>query len=121
MSMPTDNPILRTDSYKASYFLQYPPGTTRLLGYFESRGGLYGETVFFGLQYLLAEYLSRRVTDADVSAAAAVFAGHGLPFPEDGWRTVARDLDGRLPVRIRAVPEGSVVPVRNALMTVEST
>jgi nicotinamide phosphoribosyltransferase len=121
MSLPSDNIILRTDSYKASHFLQYPPGTTRLLGYFESRGGLYGETVFFGLQYLLEEYLSRRVKDADVTEAGAFFAAHGLPFPEEGWRYIARDLDGRLPVRIRAVPEGSVVPVRNALMTVEST
>ena len=121
MPLPTDNLILRTDSYKASHFLQYPPGTTRLLGYFESRGGLYGETVFFGLQYLLEEYLARRVKDADVTEASAFFAAHGLPFPEEGWRYIARDLDGRLPVRIRAVPEGSVVPVRNALMTVEST
>ena len=121
MSPLRDNIILRTDSYKASHFLQYPPETTRLLGYFESRGGLYGETVFFGLQYLLDEYLSKRVTEADVGDAAAFFAAHGLPFPEDGWRTIARDLDGRLPVRIRAVPEGSVVPVRNVLMTVEST
>jgi nicotinamide phosphoribosyltransferase len=120
-SSPSDNVILRTDSYKASHFLQYPPGTTRLLGYFESRGGLYGETVFFGLQYLLDAYLARRVTDADVSEAKAFFTAHGVPFPEEGWRTIAHDLDGRLPVRIRAVPEGSVVPVRNALMTVEST
>jgi hypothetical protein len=50
MSSTRDNGILRTDSYKASHSLQYPPGTTRLLGYFESRGGLYGETVFFGLE-----------------------------------------------------------------------
>jgi nicotinamide phosphoribosyltransferase len=121
MSTTGENLILRTDSYKASHFLQYPPGTTRLLGYFESRGGLYGETVFFGLQVLLEEYLSKRVTEADVTEAAAFFAAHGVPFPEDGWRHIARDLGGRLPVRIRAVPEGSVVPVRNALMTVEST
>ena len=121
MSLPSDNIILRTDSYKASHFLQYPPGTTRLLGYFESRGGLYGETVFFGLQYLLEEYLSRRVSEENVKEASTFFAAHGLPFPEEGWRRIARELDGRLPVRIRAVPEGSVVPVRNALMTVEST
>lgn len=121
MSPANENLILRTDSYKASHFLQYPPGTTRLLGYFESRGGLYGETVFFGLQYVLDEYLSRRVTEDDVVEASAFFAAHGLPFPEDGWRHIARDLGGRLPVRIRAVAEGSVVPVRNALMTVEST
>src|SRR6478609_8827136 len=117
MSLASDNIILRTDSYKASHFLQYPPGTTRLLAYFESRGGLYGETVFFGLQYLLEEYLAQRVTEEDVTEAAAFFKAHGLPFPEEGWRVIARDLGGRFPVRIRAVPEGSVVPVRNVLMT----
>lgn len=34
---------------------------------------------------------------------------------------IAKDLNGRLPVRIRAVSEGSNVPVSNALMTIEST
>lgn len=29
--------------------------------------------------------------------------------------------DGRLPVRIRAVPEGTVVPTKNVLLTIENT
>lgn len=32
------NPILNTDSYKTSHFLQYPPGTTRLFAYLEVAG-----------------------------------------------------------------------------------
>ena len=52
------NRIIDTDSYKASHFLQYPPNTTLVHSYLESRGSErnYTETVFFGLQYLLKRY-----------------------------------------------------------------
>lgn len=33
----------------------------------------------------------------------------------------AQKHNGRLPIRIKAVPEGTVVPVRNVLFTVENT
>jgi nicotinamide phosphoribosyltransferase len=46
---------------------------------------------------------------------------HGEPFNEEGFMHIVRDHGGNLPVRIRAVPEGSVVPVHNVLFTVEST
>lgn len=119
--MTEHNLILMTDSYKASHFLQYPPGTTRLFGYLESRGGHYGETTFFGLQYLLRRYLSQQVTEIDVQEAVDFFKQHGEPFPEAGWRRVVEKHGGYVPLRIRAVAEGCVVPVRNVLMTVEST
>ncbi len=38
---------------QVSHHLQYPPGTTLVHSYFESRGGLFSETVAFGLQYIL--------------------------------------------------------------------
>lgn len=110
-----------TDSYKFSHFLQYPPGTTALFSYLESRGGLYPKTVFFGLQYLLDEYLAKPIKLSEVTAMKSLVAAHGLPFNEAGWRRIALDLGGKLPIRIRAVPEGTVVPNLNALMTVEST
>ncbi len=116
-----DNLILDTDSYKASHWLQYPPGTQGLFAYLESRGGRYPATLFFGLQYILKRYLSQRVTPVMVAEAAAFWQAHGEPFNKDGWDYIATTLEGRLPLRIRAVPEGSLVPVRNALMTVEST
>ncbi len=48
-----DNLLLNTDSYKASHWLQYPPGTDATFFYVESRGGLHDRTVFFGLQAIL--------------------------------------------------------------------
>lgn len=116
-----DNLILDVDSYKASHFLQYPRGTTQLFSYVESRGGRFDRTLFFGLEYILKQQLTKRVTAEMVRQADAFFKRHGVPFPCDGWDYIARELGGRLPIRIRAVPEGSIIPTHNVLMTVEST
>ncbi|HWK73420.1 MAG TPA: nicotinate phosphoribosyltransferase [Povalibacter sp.] len=115
------NLILNTDSYKASHWLQYPPGMDAMFSYIESRGGLYERTVFFGLQAILKEHLTRPITAADIEEARELFAAHGEPFNEAGWRHILDRHGGHVPVTIRAVPEGMVVPVLNALATVEST
>jgi nicotinamide phosphoribosyltransferase-like protein len=49
--------MLKTDSYKVTHWRQYPPGTTGVYSYMESRGGRWSTSVFFGLQYLLREYV----------------------------------------------------------------
>jgi len=116
-----DNLLLNTDSYKASHWLQYPPNTDATFFYVESRGGLYDRTVFFGLQAILKEYLAKPTTHADVDEARDLFAAHGVPFNEDGWRYIVDKHAGLLPLRIRAVPEGAVVPTHQALVTIEST
>ncbi len=116
-----DNLLLNTDSYKASHWLQYPPGTDATFFYVESRGGMHDRTVFFGLQSILKDALARPVTHADIDEARDLFAAHGEPFNEAGWRDIVERLGGHLPVRIRAVPEGTVVPTHQALMTIEST
>lgn len=113
--------VLNTDSYKTSHWLQYPPGTTHVHSYVESRGGIHDRLVFFGLQAILKEYLLRPVQAEDVQLAAEVCAGHGVPFNREGWLHIVRQHGGRLPVRICAVPEGSVVPVHQVLATVENT
>jgi len=115
------NPILDTDSYKASHWLQYPPRTTNVFSYIESRGGKHPETVFFGLQYIMKRNLETPITEADVAEAEEFFAKHGEPFNAEGFRHIVQDHDGLFQVRIRAVPEGSVVPVSNCLCSVENT
>ena len=116
-----DNLLLNTDSYKASHWLQYPPGTDATFFYVESRGGVYDRTVFFGLQAILKQYLSRAIRHADIDQARDFFAAHGEPFNESGWRHIVERHGGFLPLRIRAVPEGTVVPTHQALVTIEST
>ena len=113
-----DNIILRVDSYKSGHWLLYPYLTTSMYSYLESRGGLYPSTVFFGLQYLLKRYFTQPVTMEDVLEAEAFFADRGEAFNKEGWVRVVEKLGGRLPIRIKAVAEGSVVPTHNILLSV---
>lgn len=111
------NPILDSDSYKFSHHMQYAPRMTGMYSYLESRGGKYDKTVFFGLQYLIREYLENPPTQAHLEEADAFCKLHGVPFPRKGWQRIV-DL-GYYPIKIKAVPEGFAVPTHNILMSVE--
>jgi nicotinamide phosphoribosyltransferase len=113
--------ITNTDSYKFSQYNQYPEGTTNVYSYVESRGGSWKQTVFFGLQIFLKEYLSNPITQEDIDFAELIAGGHGEPFNREGWEYILRQYGGKLPICIKAVPEGSVIPVKNVLATVENT
>jgi nicotinamide phosphoribosyltransferase len=115
------NIILNTDSYKTSMFVQYPENTQTVYSYVESRGGKYDETVFFGLQMFIKEYLTRPITMADIDVAERIITAHGEPFNRKGWEYIVDNHNGYMPVRINAVPEGTVVPVKNVLCTIENT
>lgn len=126
MGDPFANLILLTDSYKVTHHKQYPPNTEVVHSYFESRGGAFSETVLFGLQYYLKRYLAGSVvTREEIDAAERIFATHffgnqGL-FYRAGWEHIVDAHGGELPISIRAVPEGTPVPVSNALVTIENT
>lgn len=122
----SENLILKSDSYKYSQWLQYPQGTTKMFSYLESRGGETGKyskniVQFFGLQYYLKRYLSIEVTAEMVEEAREIITSHGLPFNYDGWMRVVNEHKGKLPLKIKAVAEGTIVERRNVLMTIEST
>ncbi|PYV89042.1 MAG: nicotinate phosphoribosyltransferase [Acidobacteria bacterium] len=118
------NFLLRTDSYKFTHWKQYPPKTTRIYSYLESRGGMFPNTVFFGLQYYLKHYFEGpRFTPADIAHADEFCLQHfGRDlFNRQGWTRLYDKHHGLLPVRIKAVPEGTVVPLQNVLVTIENT
>ena len=100
-------------------YLQYPPKTTGVYSYIEARGGKYPFTVFFGLQAYIKHYLLTPITVEDIDEAEALWALHGEPFNRAGWEYILSKHAGFLPVRINAVPEGTVVPYKNVLCTVE--
>lgn len=118
------NFLLRTDSYKFTHWKQYPPKTTGIYSYLESRGGMFAATVFFGLQYYLRAYLQGPVfTQADIDHADQFCRQHfGQDlFNREGWARLLQKYAGSLPVRIKAVPEGTVVQNLNVLATIENT
>lgn len=120
-----NNLIIRTDAYKMTHWLQYPNGTQTIYSYLESRGGTTPSTLFFGLQYYLKSYFEGAVvTQQDVDDAekfcVGVF-GHSNYFNREGWERIVNVHGGRLPLRIRAVREGTWVPTSNAMVTIENT
>lgn len=116
-----ENPILATDSYKLSHWLQYPPGTDGMFSYIESRGGKYDRVLLFGLQMILMDFLARPIAREDVMVAKEIAAAHGEPCNEAGFLRIVEAHNGYWPVRIRALPEGSIVPSLIPLVTIEST
>ena len=120
-----NNIILNTDSYKLTHWGIYPEGTTGVYSYFEARNGAkYPGTVFYGLQYLLKKHLTGRVVTAEkIDEAQRIIDIHMGPgkFNRAGWMRIANKHGGKLPLRIKAVPEGAVIPVSNVMMTVENT
>lgn len=126
--MPTSNLLLLTDSYKPSHWKQYPPDTRHIFSHMVARGGWGGFTEVvanIGLQYLLREYLEPGFDAPDVEEADELFIEHfGSPdvvFNRRGWYNLLEKHNGHLPLRIRAVPEGTVVPIGHVLLTVENT
>lgn len=122
--MLENNIILLTDSYKVSHHVQYPPKTSYIYSYFESRGGKFENVVFFGLQYIIKKWLSGVVvTEERIQEAKELLSLHvsSVPFNEAGWRYILEHHGGKLPIKIKAVPEGTSVPVKNVLFSVENT
>lgn len=116
------NPLVDADSYKVSHWVQYPKNTTAMFSYIESRGGKFDRTVVFGIMYMIQEYFAGPIiTKEIVDQARAFWESHGMPFNYEGWMRVVNVHGGKLPVRIRTVREGSVVPTHNVLVSIEST
>lgn len=118
------NIILATDSYKLTHWTMYKTlGITHVYSYLEARTGAdFDHTVWFGLKYFLDKLSGVKITDKLVKQSKAfVDANVGSSyFNEEMWMKIATHYNGKLPVIIRAAPEGSVIPVGNALLTIEN-
>lgn len=123
------NPLLATDVYKMGHMEQYRPGTTKVYSYLTARSDkTYKNLVFFGLRYWVDTYLSRKITPAMaeefIENKNAIL---GLAKSTNSTKTEAeekiRSLGrlGYIPLEIRAVKEGTVLPVKNCLVTITNT
>ena len=119
-----DNIILLTDSYKMTHYCMYPPGINYVYSYFESRvSSQYDATVFFGLQYLMHAMEGPVVTAEKIEIADQFCREHfGMElFNRAGWEYILKEHGGYLPIEIKAIPEGMVIPKSNALFTIVNT
>lgn len=120
------NVVDDADSYKFTHHLQYPKNTEMVSSYLESRLDSAGSyTLFYGIQMLLMEHFVGEVVTAEKidEAETNCIEEFGTPayFNRVGWEYILNEHKGKLPIEIRAVPEGSIIPSRNILMGVENT
>lgn len=126
------SPLFLIDGYKLSHRQQYPPGTTKVYSNWTPRSSrVQGQdkVVFFGLQYFLKKYLTDAMRDEffdvpkDRVLAEYQRVVNGYLGPNGiGVDHIARLHDvGYLPLRIQALKEGTLCPLRVPMLTVENT
>jgi len=70
--------------------------------------------VFYGIRYVIENYVARPWTLWDVEMADRFFQTHNagnsvFPFPKDLFLKFIRENRGYFPVKIESLPEGSVI------------
>jgi nicotinamide phosphoribosyltransferase len=105
----------------------YPKGTNKIYSYMCARGSRVpgvDKTVFFGLTYYLKKYLMEPITQKDKDQFIKyVSANLG---PEAVSPKILKDIDqliewGYLPLEVRAMPEGSELPLKVPYFTITNT
>lgn len=128
------NAIELTDGYKLDHRRQYPKGTEYVYSNWTPRSNEYFKEakdgcVVFGIQYFikkyLIEYFNRNFFELDENHAVESFKRRIDTFlGENNVGTEhIRELHklGYLPIKIKALPEGSICPIRVPMLTVINT
>lgn len=125
------NPMTLIDGYKADHRRQYQPGVTRVYSNWTPRASRIadqGEVVLFGLQYFLRRYLMEefaRFFSAPEDEVAGKYERrmNGYLGPNTIGSDHIRALHrlGYIPLEFRSLPEGTRVPLRVPMLTVENT
>ena len=116
-----ENIILMADTYKLShqYPNVYPSNAINLHSYGEARVSPDTEIVMVGMQGFLKRYLQNPITEGDLQEAIEVSTLTGVPINETVWRKVLDKWGGYLPIRIYALPEGTVATGGQPLWAIE--
>jgi len=122
------NPLLLVDSYKLGHVHQYPPKTGMVYSNFTPRTTRtgYNKVMFYGLQYFIKQYLIEDFNKyffhrdlhhvlTEYKNTVKTFYDNNIVHIEELWRY------GQLPLEIKALPEGSLVPIRVPMLTIRNT
>lgn len=128
------NPLLESDFYKQVHWNQYPKGVTKVVSYFTprmSRLKQFGENhlIMFGLQSFIKEFLIEDFNEnlfsrpkeevmAEYKHRMDNTLGAGLYGEE---RIAALHDLGYLPLEIKALPEGTRVPIGVPMFEISNT
>ena len=132
------NPLFDIDFYKADHRRQYPAGTTKVYSNLTPRSDKLkcipddiwtGKVTFFGLQYFIKEYLQNQWDTQFFSQNLSYILDEYQDIMDNALGKDAIPLDhiialhklGYLPIEIKALPEGTNVPISIPVLTIENT
>ncbi|KAI7829479.1 nicotinate phosphoribosyltransferase family-domain-containing protein [Gamsiella multidivaricata] len=105
-----------TDSYKTTHPFIYPKAQ-KMVAYAEMRQAYDKDPhdnriVFYGIRFIIENYVSKKWTMQDIEQAEVFFATHNagfmpFPFPKDLFVKIVKEHDGYFPVKIEALPDGT--------------
>ncbi len=130
------NPLTAIDFYKADHRRQYPDGTTLVYSNFTPRSNKLSNLpdknehiVFFGLQYFIKYFLGEVWNEGFFALPKEKVVAEYKRRMDNALGKDAIPVDhiealhdlGYLPIEIRALPEGSVVPMKIPCLTIHNT
>jgi nicotinamide phosphoribosyltransferase len=126
------NPLLLTDGYKTGHHLQYPEGTTLVYSNFTPRSNKYApkgcdRLVSFGQQYImkfLNETFQKDFFDRPKDEVCGEMKRELSQYLNTDYDVAhfeaLHDL-GYLPIHVKAIPEGTLVPIKVPVLTIKNT
>ena len=126
------NPLLLTDGYKTGHHQQYPKGTTLVYSNFTPRSNKYApkgcnQVVSFGQQMVMQQlheafqrdFFSRPKAEVCGEMKRELSLYLNTDYNVSHFEAL-HDL-GYLPIHVKALPEGSLVPIKVPVLTVYNT
>ena len=126
------NPLFLTDGYKCGHHQQYPKGTTLVYSNFTPRSNKYApkgcdQLVSFGQQMVVRqiheafanEFFSKPKAEVCGEMKAELSMYLGSDYDVSHFEAL-HDL-GYLPIVVKALPEGSLVPIKVPVLTIYNT
>lgn len=117
------NFILDTDSYKNDHGRMLPIGTKKIFStiVFRKPNQYTSMTKFMGITYAVRNYLNHTITLEEINVAKKYIEFQGYEFNESRWIKIVNKYNGKLPISVRSIAEGMIVPVGIPVVTVENT
>lgn len=126
------NAVTKIDFYKADHRRQYPDNTSLIYSNFTPRKsripGIDG-VVFFAMQFIILDYLIREWNQSFFNRPKEQVLARYKRRMDNALGKDAIDIAhiaalhdlGYLPIMVKAVPEGTIVPIKVACFTVRNT
>lgn len=117
------NFILACDSYKVDHFLELPTGTKfTYVTIVPRKASKYANKIVAMGQTFIADVFSKvRITYEMIDEAEREVNQQGYEFNREGWETIVREFDGKLPIAIYAVEEGRIVDPQTPILGIVNT